>query len=67
MEKSIAELFPVCRGDGKFFSKANVFIMSATARSFLVDPATANWKLRDMPRSRSLLAEALRNAPQVLL
>ena len=32
-----------------------------------VDLASANWKLRDTPRSRSLLAKALRNAQQVSL
>jgi hypothetical protein len=30
-----------------------------------VELAAANWKLRDTPRSRSLLARALRNAEQV--
>ena len=32
-----------------------------------VELATANWKLRDTPRSRRLLAKALRNAQQVSL
>ena len=32
-----------------------------------VELASANWKLRDTPRSRSLLAKALRNAQQVSL
>jgi len=32
-----------------------------------VDLASANWNLRDTPRSRRLLAKALRNARQVLL
>jgi hypothetical protein len=30
-----------------------------------VDLATANWKLRDTPRSRRLLAKARRNAERV--
>jgi hypothetical protein len=32
-----------------------------------VDLATANWKLRDTPRSRSLLAKAVSNAQQISL
>jgi len=32
-----------------------------------VELASANWKLRDTPRSRSLLARALRNAQQLSL
>ena len=38
---------------------------SAIDRSVLSSLASANWKLRDTPRSRRLLAEALRNAQQV--
>jgi hypothetical protein len=30
-----------------------------------VELASANWKLRDTPRSRKLLANALRNAQQM--
>ena len=37
---------------------------SATARSLLSILPSANWKLRDTPRSRSLLARALRKAQQ---
>jgi tetratricopeptide (TPR) repeat protein len=45
---------------------AAVFFMGVGNRPRLaVDLASANWKLRDTPRSRSLLERALRNAHQV--
>ena len=45
---------------------AAAFFMGVGNRPQLaVDLASANWKLRDTPRSRSLLAKALRNAQQV--
>ncbi len=45
---------------------ASAFFIGVGARPQLaVNLATANWKLRDTPRSRRLLAKALRNAEQV--
>jgi len=47
---------------------AAAFFMGVGNRPQLaVDLAAANWKLRDTPRSRSLLAKALSNAHQVSL
>ena len=45
---------------------AAAFFMGVGNRPQLaVELASANWKLRDTPRSRRLLARALRNAQQV--
>jgi tetratricopeptide (TPR) repeat protein len=47
---------------------AAAFFMGVGNRPWrAVELASANWKLRDTPRSRSLLAKALRNAQQVSL
>jgi tetratricopeptide (TPR) repeat protein len=45
---------------------ATFFIGAGNWPQLAVDLATANWKLRDTPRSRKLLAKARRKAEQVL-
>ena len=44
---------------------AEFFIGAGNQPQRAVDLASANWKIRDTPRSRELLAQALRNARQV--
>jgi tetratricopeptide (TPR) repeat protein len=44
---------------------AAFFIGVGNRPQFAIDLATANWKLRDTPRSRKLLAKALQKAEQI--